>query len=582
MWAAISQTRLDTSLPTSYLIATAVLISLTTLPSALWAGALTPILSTDLQVNGTISIPRYSSRSQSVWASQFQTNLAYNNDTKQYDVQIYNVLDKCTEIHDLRGFVPSCPVPALQGLLLTSASDATSQTFANVRLHSKLDSVSWAYSGRSYGVGASAGITEPLFSTETAAVVAYKYQETGYRPRVECLKNASSDISLGLLEVDDYGFEWYILSGSLSNEPPGTTEWYPVGSWDDPPKLLVWAARSYEKTNMVVVATSDDVFLQFNQTQCAVTFTPTIYNVNVNVTSRTVEVKEADTNMEAGDFEPTGELIFGVVQSLNLLARMSNSLYVSVMGNALQSNVYNMETRLGSNATEDHSVLLAAVEDSYAAMIDDILVAYGASQLLNAQDFKETVVVGQKPAVRIGKHVWIYTALAFNGVLVLVFLAELIRTRFWSGLSQFDYTNIKCTITAASAGGMGIANHIARSHDRQSKGSGDATVKLWDGSPRDPAFEKTTVVLDEGSAASTAKGVSGIGMPALRSTFAPWAVTTPLMASVSEDLFTYQHASKAEVTVHPVPLDSNEPMEPVVPNLGHPRQTKYTHITMDD
>ncbi|KIW30465.1 uncharacterized protein PV07_06207 [Cladophialophora immunda] len=523
LWVAISQTKLDNTLPMGYSVPISVLVVLTGLPSALWAGALTPILAMDAQLTGIISIPQFSSRSHSVWASQFQIRPLYNNVTKEYDMQVWNILDNCTEIHDLRGTIPTCPVPALQGPLLASAGSATTVDVSIARVHSKIDSVSWAYSGRSYGVGASIGQTGPTFNTNYNALVAYSYQELGYRTHVECLKNGSSGVALIPVETNDSGNTWYVLSGALPNEPPGTVENFGLASLNNNPSLLTWAARSYEGNNMVVIAASEKDLDRFNQTQCSITFTPTIFDVRVNITSKTVRVEEAETGTEAEDFEPTGDLVFGTVQSLNLLGRMSNSFYTSVLGNALLSNVYNMEFQRNKFSTQDNSVLLAAVEESYAAMIDDILVAYGASQLLNAQDTKETVVVGQRQAVHIGKHIWIYFTLAFNGAIVLVFLLELIRTRFWSGLSRFDYTNIKCTITAASAGGMAIANKIVCAPDRQGKQDGESSVQPWDGSPSDPAFEKTIIVFSEGSAASTAGGYGGTGIPTLRLASAPSA-----------------------------------------------------------
>ncbi|OQU97041.1 hypothetical protein CLAIMM_03044 [Cladophialophora immunda] len=475
LWVAISQTKLDNTLPMGYSVPISVLVVLTGLPSALWAGALTPILAMDAQLTGIISIPQFSSRSHSVWASQFQIRPLYNNVTKEYDMQVWNILDNCTEIHDLRGTIPTCPVPALQGPLLASAGSATTVDVSIARVHSKIDS------------------------------------------------NGSSGVALIPVETNDSGNTWYVLSGALPNEPPGTVENFGLASLNNNPSLLTWAARSYEGNNMVVIAASEKDLDRFNQTQCSITFTPTIFDVRVNITSKTVRVEEAETGTEAEDFEPTGDLVFGTVQSLNLLGRMSNSFYTSVLGNALLSNVYNMEFQRNKFSTQDNSVLLAAVEESYAAMIDDILVAYGASQLLNAQDTKETVVVGQRQAVHIGKHIWIYFTLAFNGAIVLVFLLELIRTRFWSGLSRFDYTNIKCTITAASAGGMAIANKIVCAPDRQGKQDGESSVQPWDGSPSDPAFEKTIIVFSEGSAASTAGGYGGTGIPTLRLASAPSA-----------------------------------------------------------
>lgn len=532
-WTAISQTKMDSSLPMSYLICTITIVVLTALPSALWAGALTPILSTDLQTNGTIAVPQFTADSMRIWATQFQVRP--NGD----DLQVWNVLDNCTQIYDLRGFVPTCPVPALQGLLLTSASSATSNSIDEPRLHPKLDNVRWAYSGRSFGVGSSAAIAVPSFGTgeDSASLVAYQYHESGYNVQVECQKNSSSDIQLGMLETDDSGFTWYVLWGSLANEPPGTVEWYGIPSWDSDPKILTWAARSYEGDNMVTIAASENTFAKFNQTQCSIIFTPMNFNITINVTSKLIMVEKATNQIEVQDIDATGSLIFATVQSINLLARMSNSLYVSVMGNTLQSNVDNMRIRMGKPATGDTSVLSAAVADSFTAMLDDILVAYGSSQLLNSKDTKNIAVTGFKHAVHVGKPIWIYTNMVFNTLLVLAYLEELVRTRFWRSLSRFDYTNIKCTIAAASAGGVGIAEQVTRASDRGDDNNGESKPRQWSGSPDDSAFKQVHVVFDEGLTASTAKGMEGVGMPSLRTVGGSSSLAPLLLGSSKQEGF---------------------------------------------
>lgn len=563
LWAAISQAKLDSSLSKRYVVIIIAFVALTALPSALWAGALTPILSTDRQT-GTIDIPAFTSKSQSVWASQFQIR------PSGQDIQVWNVLDNCTEIHDIRGFVPTCPVPALQGFFLTSASSATSKTAGEPRLHSKLDNVRWSYSGRSFGVGASAGIAVTASIKGSNAFIAYQYQEVGYRAHVQCTKNMSSNIAVELYESTPLGYTWYVLTGSLANEPNGTGELYPVSSWDNPPKILVWAARSYEGNNMATIATSADEYTIFNQTQCSFTFIPAVFNVFINVTSRLIRVEERSTATldRIENFEPTGNLTFSVVQSINLLSRMSNSLYVSVIGNALQTNVYNMESQLNTDSSENNSVLLAAVVDSFTAIIDDILVAYGASQLLNSGDSTKISVSGQKDAVRIGKHVWIYMALGLNLLLVFVYVEELIRTRLWKGLSRFDYTNIKCTIAAASAGGIGIASQIARSPDK------------WNGSSSDSVFTRVDIIFDEGSAAANTS--NNIGLPALRVLNKSTELASPFVGSpLRERDSPAQQLSPLSYFTIPVLLGNHSSSASTGPVFGNATATKYTPLTHD-
>jgi hypothetical protein len=418
--------------------------------------------------------------------SQFQ--IRYQND----DRQVWNVLDNCTEIHDTRGLVPTCPVPALQGYLLTSASTATSAN-NEPRLHSKLDHTRWAYSGRSYGMGSAAGVSK-VSLPGTEAIVAYSYREFGYCTEVRCQKNASSDITITPLAEDQYGHTFFVLSGAIGNEPPGTGEFYPLGSMNGVDPLLSWAARSYENNNMVTIAAFGKTWQAWNKTQCSMTFQPAAFNVGVNVTSKLITVEKDTTAMRIEDVEPTGMLVFSTVQSLNLLARMSNTFYISALGSALQSNLYNLQNQLGENAAGNETMLLRATEDSFAAMIDDILVAYGASQLLNAQDSTDVVITARTQAIQIGKHIWIYLVVALNCILLLLLVEECIRTRFWSELSDFDYTNIKCVVTAASAGGPGIADQVIDQNNH-------AGHSFWHGSPEDTVFDRVEVIFNYGAAA---------------------------------------------------------------------------------
>ena len=144
---------------------------------------------------------------------------------------------------------------------------------------------------------------------------------------------------------------------------------------------------------MIAVAAGTNLYQELNQTQYEVFFRPTAFTIAVNRLQQSIVV-------EAQDIEPTGHLRANVMHSINLLSRMSPSLYVSVLGETLSRNVERMQKqRPHLNLTE---TVTSAVAESFTAIIDDILVAYSASQISNAQDVTFSAVRGVVEAVQIG------------------------------------------------------------------------------------------------------------------------------------------------------------------------------------
>jgi hypothetical protein len=111
-----------------------------------------------------------------------------------------------------------------------------------------------------------------------------------------------------------------------------------------------------------------------------------------------------------------------------------------------------MQQRLNASMIEEDTIT-SAVADSFASMIDDILVAYGASQMVISEDMTSTSVVGYADAVRVGEPAYIYATVAFNAIVIVLMIFEAIRTGNWSGLLKLDYTNIKSVIVSFSADG---------------------------------------------------------------------------------------------------------------------------------
>jgi hypothetical protein len=501
--AAIIRQHADQTLSRTRFASLAALLVLFAAPGALWAGALTPEVADDLKAfKGIIDIPAFTSSSEQMWNSQFQINSS----TGSVSSQVLGRLSTRTP----QGFFPQWPVPDLQGLLLISASTATTNDQNQERHHPRLDNAAWTFLGRSYGVGSSPNVAKTYVKDTTVrAIAAYSYLENGYDTLVQCARNRSSDLTFTWqndLSYSDGGagtsnLGVYYLQGSLPNDPPGLSEVYPSTAWDQYPNasLLAWAARAFDGRNIFSIATGSPTYkspdyvpyyTDFNQIQCDITFTPTLFEVFVNTTTKSIRV-EPHHGRPAVDPEPTGNLTFNVVASLNLLSRMSNSLYTSVRGDALETNRETVKQRLDR---DDYLTTTASVSDSFTAVMDDILVAYGASQLVNAQDTVETEFIAIAPGIQIGKNTYIYVIFAINSGIICLVIYEATRTRFWAGMTAFNFVDMKSAILAASAGGTAIADQIT------SQPKTRANINIWRGGPLYKASAKVEVMYAEHTA----------------------------------------------------------------------------------
>lgn len=479
LWAALSTGQVNVNLPSLYLFLTVASVAASLLPGALWAGALSPLFVLKTEKLGLQILPAFTDRTQAIWDSQFQAR----------GPQIWNINDACTVINDRKGLVPSCPVPTLQGLLLLSASSATTLN-EEPRNHSKLDSPSWEYVGRSFGVGSSVGLAKGRMNDDR--VLYYSYIEFGYVANVLCIKNSTSDFTFRLIDYADRTISateyqnthhpelevnhslpqiyselsTYFAEGYLPSSLMGVPERYPVISWHkESANISAWAATVNNNRNMIAVAAGTDQYQELNQTQCEVYFTPTAFNVTVDRVQQTISVSAQPTSIPAPDVDPTGHLAANAMHSLNLLSRMSPSLYVSVLGETLSRNVERM--RKQAPHLDPADIVTSAVADSFTAIIDDILVAYGASQVANANDTTSSRAHGVVEAVQIGQPLYRSLVFLLYGVMILPILVEAFRTGCWHRLPKFNYLDITSNIIAASAGGGEIARAVVSEHREQ-------------------------------------------------------------------------------------------------------------------
>ncbi len=498
LWTAVATAQVDFNLSFRNLAICSLVAVFSIVPGALWTGALTPIVVSTELLRGTIDAPHFTAASAHFWNSEFVT--------RQPNMSLWNLVDNCQQVQDQRGFIPSCPVPALQPLLLLSASSATTID-SSPRLHAKLDNSQWTYIGRSYGVGASVALTAPAFSAKSAAngTNLYQYLENGYLSDVTCIKNSTSAFAIQIEETG-IGFDElsiYHVMGPLPNEPAGVHEYFPMVNFsDDYSELLAWAARSINGWNSIAIASGKHNYTDLNKTQCDVTFAPTTFNVSVDTTAKTITVTISKPS--ATDIEPTGNLTTNVINSLNLLSRMSGTLYQPVLGNALSLNTASMAHRLSlHNSSSNEDAITLGVADSVTAIVDDVLVAYGASQLVNANDTEPQAAIGYIKAVQIGTHVYIKSIFALNVFIIFGVLFEAIRTRCWANLMKFNPLDIKSIIISASAGGEELARVLARWCRAEA-------LPSWDGDASHPGLRSVEVGLGESPAVSDMLAIKSV------------------------------------------------------------------------
>jgi len=195
-WLALSATKVDFDLPFRGLLLTALLFIASHAPGALWAGALTPLLTTVARDGALLQIPVYTEDTRNGlggWGDEFQL----------IGVDVWNILGNCTSVDNELGYISSCPVPDLQASLLSSGSSAS--TLSGLpRNHSKIDNPSWSYRGRSYGVASSPGIVSPAGFTDDLSPLSYTYTQAGYNTNVTCTKNSSTDFAVQWISSDEF------------------------------------------------------------------------------------------------------------------------------------------------------------------------------------------------------------------------------------------------------------------------------------------------------------------------------------------------------------------------------------------
>lgn len=430
-WVDMSIPRVDWDLPLRFFFPVLFTVFLSLVPAALWAGSITPLIDQTTS-SGMLLLPSYEDVSM----------------IREYPMEIGKA---GPSFRNQKGLFTYSVGQQLIGPLLSSAASASSLG-TKKQVHSKIDNTQFSYNGRSYGVGAPVGLMDQMISSNLQTA-GYVYQEEGYLVNVTCMYNQTSNFTLsGPVN------EWiYAASGTLPDSEDGPEYSNYIGH-DGKAIVAMGVSFSERSPRRYVALTAGSAYGFLNNTQCELNFTPTLFNVTVDLTNQNISVTPGPP---IRDFNPQRNITRTVVRQFELLSNDMTNLYVSLLGEALNSSIaaYNMtRTSISRNPFTEEEATLGGLTNSITAMADDMLAAYASAQLMVGRMFTPQTARVYLYALQFGQPAYIYSIFALNLVIILAVLFEAFRTRGWTALGRFNYLDPRDLIIAASRGGTQLAD----------------------------------------------------------------------------------------------------------------------------
>ncbi|RSM12411.1 hypothetical protein CEP52_002493 [Fusarium oligoseptatum] len=433
-WKDAMIPRINWDLPFGYIALLGLFVSVSMVFSAIWAAAMTPV-ETDESIEGSIQTPSWSN---TTFIKEYPSQVGSAGPTK----------------HTALGKFSYSVGMQLLGSLLAGAASA-SPIYNSSRVHEKLDSTGYSYIGRSYGIGSSVGLGQVNFK-EGRNLLGWKFQEDGYAAKVHCIYNKSADFVL-----NSKGNLLWAAEGEMPDSDDGGEYSNYIGYGDGNNVLAIGVAHFGDSNATVApvrryISFAGGFWYKFlDQAQCEVDFEPTRFNVTVNNLGKNITV-EPTNDTDVADIEPTRWLKGILLRQFELIANDETNLYVSTVGSAFNNSITGHLLSLEMNGTtsvSDDDVNLKGIENAVTSMVDDMLAAYASAQLM-VGGFKDKVDgTVRVTAVAIGEKRFAIAAFALNMVVALIFLLEALRTRGWKDLPEFDPSDIRHVMIAASEGG---------------------------------------------------------------------------------------------------------------------------------
>ncbi len=396
--------------------------------------------------------------------------------------------------------------------MVTNAAGIGSDMYSDQGRLPRSDKTGYAYTSRSFGVGASVGILDAP-DQQYDNVVAYNYTEIGYLVEVSCEFNTSSQWTTKLYKDQSvyYSPSVYLCQGSTPDNAKDRYYQYTTAGESN----LVCMNAHPEHVNpggkgIVVIAAGSGSYLPLNNTQCEVIFSPFLFEVDVDLSSLSIDVLIVE---HADDMDPTaqwnatysawncetvggfngsltadcglytsqgqpglGNIATRALRQLVDLSSMQNSMYTSKIGEMFLSEfstengpdtalaggnssiaAYNQSS---DNATHNRY----SIEQALESLLDDTLLAFSSAQIILQNSTSARHGIFTVGGIRFGTKGYVYSLFAVNCVIVIIFFEEMLRTHHWRHMSKFDYTDIKSVVVASSMGGSGIADTVVAKH----------------------------------------------------------------------------------------------------------------------
>ena len=491
-WKALAAYKIDRSLPLISYLPMLVLWTLALLPNFLWTGALTPNL---LTYNFTlpIDVPFYPPDPDGQSWNATWTPIAPHN-----------------VIRSPWGSFSYTPAYDRGGSMINTAAGVIADK-DSLGTRPRSDKTGYTYTNRSYGVGSSIGLAIASFDFEQnfPQSTFLNYQEVGYYADVLCGFNTSSEWGISNETQDSNPLipNIYLAAGATPNNAFYWQLQY--SAVDESNVVSINADPGLEPPGIatIVIATGRGLYSQLNQSQCNVTFKPTLFNISVDINAEEITVEKADS---ASDMDPTAQTnatftawncqtsltslndssdIFGcsnytaqgrpglgniatrALRQLNDLSTQDMSLHTSNLGEMFLSlvvdeiyydanfslNISDFETTgiHSSPTTSNTSALTYSIEQGLKSLIDDSLLAFASAQIALHYDTSVKPVNGTLTtrAIQFGTKPYVYAIFAFNILLILLFIEEAFRTHFWATLPLSNYNDLKSVVVASSIGG---------------------------------------------------------------------------------------------------------------------------------
>jgi hypothetical protein len=433
-------------------------------PQPLWVGALTPVQTFMNRTEPSISIqiPRYTMNSHNLWSQ----NDFYNESAPSVN---------------RKGTFSYLPIQDRLGYLITDGSTASSVD-GRPQTRPKNDNSNHTYIGRSYGVGSSVGLTDDAIQ-ESDRMMGYTYTETGYQTTVECIYNSSSQWGLMLVQNGSIAKYWETPFSYLATGPGPNTTVDPscVNGPSDCPGIIVaglggsqeivaagwWASAEsgladlglpkpsnfVGKTRPVLskafmALTAGSKYQILNNIQCSISMIPMSFSIDVDVDGRTISVSPQNKT-DVPDIEPSGFVASSASAVLGIMSDTDPTLHNPIVGTILQRNIENINQQESLTISTPETIL-RGVAESLEVLIDDCLIATASAQLMVANDSYTISPIVSFEESSIGKREYAIAIVAINCFILLVFVEEGVRTRIWSALPTFNYSNVKNVIIASS------------------------------------------------------------------------------------------------------------------------------------